>query len=270
MQNLSKMRWEHELTGNPEGPTLVCLHGFLGSSSTWADLVAAHGHAARLVLFSLPGHGQPATPLPDTPLSFDVLSTQLEANLDGMGITECVLLGYSLGGRVAMNFALSHPRRLSALILESASPGLDTEADRAARLETDDRLAAGLGTLSMSAFAREWYDQPLFASLNSKPALKMDLIERAGRNSSEAMARVLSELSPGRMDNLWPRLPELALRVLLVAGELDSKYAALVRRAATAIPGAKTEIISGAGHNTHAENPAAFSAAVARFLDGLG
>lgn len=263
------MDWSHREVGESDRTALVCLHGFLGRGANWQGLATRLQHRWRCVLFDLPGHGESHRALPESTLTFPLLADQLLENLDGLTIQSCMIAGYSLGGRLALNFALCHPERVKALILESASPGLEIEPEREARRNSDELFANRLLETDMAQFSENWYTLPLFKSLSSRPELLREVVASASSNDANSMARVLSELSPGRMENLWPKLSELKMRVLLLAGGQDLKYVNLMQRAAGLIENSEFHVIHNAGHNIHLEAPAEFADLVSDFLSRL-
>jgi len=254
--------------GSPRNPPLLLLHGFLGSQRSWKPLLPVFSPHFFCLIPDLPGHGRnTAAPL-ETPLDFDLLTDWLLRLLDDRGIETCSLLGYSMGGRAALHLTCRAPQRVQRLILESASPGLVSAAERVQRLEQDAARAESLLQSGMNAFAAAWYRMPLFASLQTHPRLRAALQRSAARNHPRWMARVIYALSPGLQPPLWNCLPALSLPALLLAGELDSKYAALSQRMAENLPNARRVLLAHSGHNLHAEAPSAFAAAALSFLRG--
>ena len=162
-------RLHHELLGPDErgdkaaGPALLFLHGFMGSGQDWAETVEAFPDY-RCILVDLPGHGLSAGcppglyPMPQAALA-------LLAVLDDLGVETCVPVGYSMGGRLALYLALTHPDRCRAVVLESGSPGLASEREREGRREWDESKATELERQGLDAFLEDWYRQPLFHSI---------------------------------------------------------------------------------------------------------
>lgn len=252
--------------GNPHHPPLVFLHGFLGSGAGWRDLAAALQDEYFCLLPDLPGHGANRTFDFDAPLDFDAVAGWLAGVLEGLSLTSIHLAGYSLGGRVALHFAVHYPERIRSLTLESANAGIVDEAGRVLRLAEDTARAAAILRDGMAAFVEEWYEMPLFASLKRRPQTLARIKEAAKANDPAWMAKVIRELSPGAQAPLWDRLPRLTFPVLLIAGEKDEKYIHIVRRMAQAMPLAHTRIVAAAGHNVHAEEPQVYLSLLREFL----
>jgi 2-succinyl-6-hydroxy-2,4-cyclohexadiene-1-carboxylate synthase len=175
------------------------------------------------------------------------------------------LLGYSMGGRVALRVALRSPDRVRRLVLESVSPGIADAADRAERRRIDDERAREIET-DLPGFLRQWYRMPLFASFD-RHGLVESMVKRRANNKPAEIARALRGFSPGRQSPLWNDLSDLAMPTLLLTGGLDPKYPDVTARAAERIPDARRILVPDAGHNVHAERPAAYRQAVKDFLD---
>lgn len=249
--------------GPADAPALVCLHGFLGAGADWADL-AARLPDVRVVAPDLPGHGA-ALDLPDGAYAFDGAARAVLAALDAHAIQKPALLGYSMGGRLALALALGDPGRFTRLVLESASPGLPSGAARAERRALDAARADALRA-DFPAFLRAWYAMPLFATLPD--AARAALLEARGAGRPDALARALVGMGTGAMPDLSVRLPALAVPTVAVAGALDAKFAGAARAMAVASPNVRAVVVEGAGHNVHVEAPAAFAGAVRDALAG--
>jgi len=218
------------------------------------------------ILPDLPGHGA-NTNLPfEPPLHFDMLNQDLLSLLDSLAIRQTHLVGYSMGGRAALYFAVHHPDRVASLILESASPGLTDPDERRARAGEDDRRANAIRTEGVEAFVEQWYDLPLFRSLRALPDVLAQIIAQRKANHPAWIAKVISDLSPGRQPPVWDQVPRLDMPVLLVAGSLDKKYVALGEQIAAHIPRARLAIVPEAGHTVHLEQPEKFVHLLQNFL----
>ena len=234
----------------------VFLHGFLGTGDDWAQVCAALGWGLeRCFCPDLPGHG--GEPLWE-PVSYEGWTRWLAAKLDERGWQQVALVGYSLGGRLALAFAARWPQRVARLVLVSAHPGLEDRAARAQRARQDDRRAARIRRQGLPAFLEAWYRLPLF-DLETRPALRQALIARRSRQQAEAMARVIAAMSPGRQPPLWDALAQLPLPVGYVAGERDAKYTAVAARVAR-WPHVTAYIIPQATHMVHLDAPEALAA----------
>ena len=255
-------------SGDARRPTILFLHGFMGSSTDWTETMSALESRFHCIAPNLPGHGGSLRlPYPDS-YTIEGASKELIGLLDARNISKAVIVGYSMGGRLALYLALRHPERCAALFLESASPGLETEPVREARRETDEKRALRLETGDFESFLEDWYRQPLFASLARDEALLRRTIEARRRNDPAELAKSLRGIGTGRQPSMWDELPGLRVLTLAIAGELDEKYAEIARLMESLAPRIRTATIPDAGHNPHAENPKAYTKYLEGFLDG--
>lgn len=250
-----------ESTLRQEPVRRVWLHGFLGDPADW-DVVrgllppAPGGDLAP----RLPGHGASPSPVPP---ELDEWLEHLLLELGGEDPLE--LVGYSLGGRLALRLALRDPGRVRRLVLLGASPGLPDSAERARRRALDEQRASRLETQGLEAFLLDWYRQPLFAAWLERPGAAAWLERRRG-GVAPSLARVIRVASPGRQPDLWPDLSRLAMPVLWLAGEQDTVYAELAARGAGRCPLGQLALVAGAGHAAHLEEPAALAGRLAEFF----
>ncbi len=248
-------------------PALVMLHGFTGSAAGWGrhlNTLAAYG--LRVIALDLLGHGQ--SDAPDDPQRYTIEHCQQDilAALQELGVSKgrAILLGYSMGGRIALYAAFSGFFR--ALILESASPGLEDPVERERRRISDETLAASIEREGVQAFIERWEKLPLFASQKTLPLECRETLRRQRlQNRATGLAQSLRGVGLGVQPSLYARLPTLQIPVLLIAGELDTKFTAIARHMAQALPQAQVRIISGAGHTVHLEQPEEFVSLVGDF-----
>jgi 2-succinyl-6-hydroxy-2,4-cyclohexadiene-1-carboxylate synthase len=243
----------------------VLLHGFTGSAVAWGDLALDGLRVAGLAPapIDLPGHGRLAdtavTTLAETLALVD--GAVLEA---GPHLT--TLVGYSMGGRIALHYALRTPRRIERLVLESASPGLRTESERTTRRVADAAQAERIVSRGVEAFVDEWEALPLFASQRALPeSVRADIRDRRLRNRPDGLAAALIGLGTGTLPSLWSELAALDVPVLLITGERDTAFVDVARRMAASLPNARLVVVPHVGHAVHLEAPEAWAQAVGDF-----
>ena len=256
------------LSGSPDDPAVLFLHGFMGSSADWNDVVAAIGDRAFCIALDLPGHGASLGLKPDA-YTLEETARTVVRTLDELEVERAVIVGYSMGGRLALYLALRYPERCAGLFLESASPGLESEQERMARRAVDEEKAKRLESGDFETFLTAWYRQPMFASLAENEKLLRRTIEARWRNDPVELARSLRGMGTGSQPSLWGELEALAVPALAVAGGLDEKYAGISSRMASINPKVEPVVIPGAGHNVHDEAPAEYVALFGRFMDRL-
>jgi 2-succinyl-6-hydroxy-2,4-cyclohexadiene-1-carboxylate synthase len=197
--------------------------------------------------------------------------TDLVALVRQIGFEKAVWVGYSLGGRTALQLAIQHPDAVSALVLEGASPGLPTEKERAERIAADEALAQKAENEGLEAFIDYWQSIPLWDSQKTTLTEPQRVALRQQRLAQRAtgLANSLRGMGTGSQAWVGDRLGELSVPVLLTAGRLDTKFSAIAAEMAKSIPDVRLQIIEDAGHCAHLEQPAAFNAVLLDFLRGI-
>ncbi len=227
------------------------LHGFMGDSADWRTVIAALPQTAEAI--DLPGHSsQASTPI----FSWQEMAGHLPA-------TPAHWVGYSMGGRIALQLALDHPERVASLTLLSTSPGTENPT---ARARHDAALAATLRATLLPEFLTTWYRQPVFASLQQKPDLLASIIARRAGGNREALAEALVRWGQGTTPSVWNRLHELTMPVQWLVGADDPAYVAITARVKNLLPEARIVRIPDAGHAAHLEQPEAIARLIREFL----
>lgn len=261
------LNYHVETTGT--GPVLVLLHGFTGSSRTWDAHIPVLSKGFRTVTIDLPGHGQT-----NSPTTIDRYIMQSVANdvveIIGQVANKSInLLGYSMGGRLALYMAIHYPNLIDKLILESASPGLRSAAEREQRRNTDEQLAMFIETEGISKFVDYWQNLPLFASHRNLSASDR-AFQRQERlkNTPLGLANSLRGMGTGIQPSLWEHLESLHMPVLLLTGVLDSKFVFIAQQMHQLLPLSRLTISDYAGHTVHLEDPSLFESSVYEFIAG--
>ena len=248
-------------------PPLLLLHGFTGSSAAWADVRVSLRQRRQLVLVDLIGHGLSAAPDDAERYTLECAALDLLALLDQLEITQTDMLGYSMGGRLALHLAVHAPERVRRLVLESASPGLADAQQRAARLAADGQLAERIERDGVAAFVAEWEQQPLLALGGQVPGAvrrRQHLLRLDQR--AQGLANSLRGMGAGRQTPLWDRLDTLRCPTLLVVGERDARYRAVADQMRALLPAAAIALVPDAGHTVHLDQPAPFASLVTDVL----
>ena len=241
---------------------LVALHGFMGTPDTFRMVSVASDHP----VLALPLPEPDPAPAPQARLSasHDHVARRLLQTLDEQDVSCFHLLGYSLGGRIALHMARLAPERIDSLILESTNPGLECFEEREARCHRDAAWAHRIRR-EWPDLLHAWYEQPVFASLS--PQLKQELIAEKKGQDSERMARMLERLSLGRQHAFWEDLSRAVFPILFVSGEMDDRYRAIGERLAAQPGPTRHRSVPGAGHVVHREQPEAYLAVLRSFLN---
>ncbi len=265
-----EITFNYGLTGPATAPVILFLHGFMGSSEDWSEITERLGDRFRCLTVDLPGHGDTRINGPDELYRMEATASALIELLDSLRIEYCHLVGYSMGGRLALYLALYFSERFDRIMLESASPGLKTEQERAARRDHDRSLARKLAEVPYEQFLRDWYDQPLFASLRRHQRRLKEMIAARGRTDPAGYVRSLLQMGTGAMPSLWAKLDAagetIGARLLLITGKEDSKFTNIATEIAGLVPGTRIATVAGCGHIVHLENPEEYVRLVGEFL----
>lgn len=245
----------------------MLLHGFTQGPGSWDRLVAGLIGSYEIVRVTLPGHGPAGSASARARLPFEVAAGAVaDAVAEVAGPEPATWVGYSLGGRLALRVALDRPELVDSLVLLGATAGIEEARDRAARVEIDERLAAGLERKGVEQFIDGWLNQALFSGLAPSDAG----VEERRLGTVDGLASALRLLGTGAQEPVWDRLGELKVPVLMMAGEHDSKFSAVAFRMAASIgDNSGVSFIPGAGHAAHLERPRSVATILNRFLAAL-
>ncbi|HEV7662210.1 MAG TPA: 2-succinyl-6-hydroxy-2,4-cyclohexadiene-1-carboxylate synthase [Chloroflexota bacterium] len=256
------------VTVDGQGPPLLLLHGFSGSLRSWDDVRLRLRDRATLIAIDALGHGQSSAPDDPSRYSLEWLSRDLLALLDALHLPSAAVLGYSMGGRMALFFAVQHPTRVRHLILASASPGIEEPRERQQRIASDEALATRIERDGIEAFVAEWERLPL---LRLAPHVPDDV--RAAQttlrlqNRPSGLANSLRGAGTGQQPSLWADLAHLRLPVTLLAGELDTRYVRIAERMQALLPTSTLHVLEAAGHTSHVDQPDEFTSVLTLALD---
>lgn len=258
--NYTYRRW-----GN--GPPLILLHGFTGSSKSWATLADTLTPRMDVIAIDLLGHGHTESPQSPERYTIAHVARDVAAIVDQLGIGRFSLLGYSMGGRLALFLAHRFPEMIKALILESTSPGIADAGERKVRRQQDYALAESIECDGVSKFVDRWERLPLFASQSIIPRQRRaELREQRERNNSLGLANSLRGMGAGKQPSLWSSLATITIPTMVLCGDLDEKYVRIGSQIAGSLSNCRLEVMHNAGHNIHFEQPERFSAIVSDFL----
>jgi 2-succinyl-6-hydroxy-2,4-cyclohexadiene-1-carboxylate synthase len=245
---------------NSVQPTLVYLHGLLGSGADWQSSMDELPQFDRVTI-DLPGHGA----------SQSVLCTDLDECCNLLNSTlsllfpsyqPLILIGYSMGGRIAMHGLACNcfpDLNIRAAIIEGGNFGLQTESERRARFDNDRRWAVRFETEPLAHVLSDWYQQAVFSSLNHEQ--RQTLIAKRSANLGVAVANMLRATSLATQSYLLPALQAQSVPVYYLCGAKDKKFSQLAVSS-----GLTYRQIEGAGHNVHQEQPQKFAIHVKQII----
>jgi 2-succinyl-6-hydroxy-2,4-cyclohexadiene-1-carboxylate synthase len=258
---------EYYVEERGQGFPLLLFHGFTGSSSTWDHLTGLIGKTSRNIMPDIIGHGRTSSPPEVERYSILKVAADLNLLLDKFGIQKIDLLGYSMGGRLAITFAVNYPERVRKLVLESTTPGLKTLKEREIRQKHDVRLAAKIHTEGVESFIDFWENIPLFHSQMNLPRQRREALKKQRlANNPIGLANSLLGMGTGAQPSWWQAVEGFQSETLIVVGELDEKFITIGKEMNEKIPNAEICLIKGAGHAIHVEKPEKFGTIVSEFL----
>jgi 2-succinyl-6-hydroxy-2,4-cyclohexadiene-1-carboxylate synthase len=230
-------------------PTLLMLHGFTHTGASWDPVAAGLGGRYRVLAPDIRGHGAASDA---EPLTLAAVIEDIDTLADG----PFMLVGYSMGGRIALHAALTlGPERVRRLVLVGASPGIADPGERAARRAADERLASELEGLTIESFAERWAGETAVLA-GQPPEVRVAAHADRLRNTPTGLARALRGLGTGALPSLWERLGKIKVPVTLIVGERDSKFRGIGGEMAALLGGpVEVIVVPGTGHSAHLEAP---------------
>jgi 2-succinyl-6-hydroxy-2,4-cyclohexadiene-1-carboxylate synthase len=250
------------------GQPLVLLHGFSGSSANWVDHVSVLAQQFQVITIDIIGHGRsPSPPYLDAykmaQAAADVVTVVQET-----AVVPITLLGYSMGGRLALYIAIHYPELINTLVLESASPGLAAQSERDGRQIQDNELADWIEANGIEPFVNRWEQLPLWASQQQLPAEKqLRLRQQRLHNNPTGLANSLRGMGTGAQPSLWNQLFTVEMSTLLISGGMDTKFVNIGQQMVAQMPHAQHNIIPNAGHTVHLEQPVLFQTCILELLN---
>lgn len=260
------VEWDAE-NSNDRIP-IVFFHGFTGSAKDWHFIENKMPDKFTPIVIDLLGHGKTSSPDGFEKYSIDNQIDQINKLFNILEISKPILVGYSMGGRLALSYSMEYQREIRALILESTSFGIQDLDDKENRIKNDNLLAKKILNSSLEEFINYWMSIPLFNSLKKIPTENLEQVikRKITSNNKIGLQNSLLGFSSGKMKNYYPLLNKLNFQTLLIAGELDLKYHEIAEKVNGMLSFSELEIIKDCGHNVHLENPEEFLKLLNKFL----
>ncbi|MGJ5629924.1 2-succinyl-6-hydroxy-2,4-cyclohexadiene-1-carboxylate synthase [Nostoc sp. CALU 1950] len=259
----------YSFMGNPEKTLILFLHGFMGNINEFDEAIKLLSDEFYYLTIDLPGHGKTQILAGDDYYTMTNTAHALINLLDELKIAKCFLVGYSMGGRLALYLTLNFPERFYKVVLESASPGLPTEAERLERIKLDTQIGRkvirSFEKNDFAAFLSNWYEQPIFACIKNHPEYDR-MVKSRLQNNPQELDKSLRFMGTGYQPSLWEKLKDNTISILLLVGEYDKKFISINTEMAKKCEFAQMKIIDDAGHNIHFENTLAFVENIKYFL----
>jgi 2-succinyl-6-hydroxy-2,4-cyclohexadiene-1-carboxylate synthase len=262
-------KYHYYFSGIPNKPLIIFLHGFMGNSYEFEEVIKLLKNEFYCLVIDLPGHGETQILGGDECYQMANTALSLINLLDDLKIPKGLLVGYSMGGRLALYLALHFHHRFTKVVLESASPGLPTEVERLERIKSDEKIARKLDRIieksDWIAFLSHWYSQPIFGNIKNHPQFQ-HLIKIRLQNNPYELAKSLRFMGIGCQPYLWQKLKDNTIPLLLLTGEYDEKFIEINTKMAHICKSCRLKVIRNAGHNIHFENTIAFVENIRQFF----
>ncbi|MBM6618052.1 2-succinyl-6-hydroxy-2,4-cyclohexadiene-1-carboxylate synthase [Bacillus suaedaesalsae] len=241
------------------GPAALLLHGFTGCKENWNNLQTLLSAQYQVITVDLIGHGKTDSPKDIERYKIESVCEDLKSLLVELNLKKVHILGYSMGGRVALAFACIYPEFVQSLTLESSSPGIQNEEDKKNRVSADEKLATKIEEEGVEAFIDFWEGIPLFET-QRKLSLKKQLSIRSRRlqNNPIGLANSLRGMGTGKQPSYWDELSSINVPILLLCGELDEKFCFIAENMNKKLQNATINKVMAVGHAIHVEQPRIF------------
>lgn len=236
------------------GAAVLLSHGYSATRRMWDGQRPALDDRYRLVAWDMRGHGQTDSPDDPAQYSADLTVADMRGLLAHLGIERAVVGGLSLGGYMSLAFHLTHPEMVRALVICDSGPGYRSAEARAAWNARAHERAADLEARGLAALGER--------SREMQEAIRH---HRSAQGLAHAARGMLAQQDSRVIDSL----SGIRVPTLIVVGDRDEPFLAPTRYMAAKIPGARVEVIAGAGHSSNLDQPEAFNRVLRAFLDSL-
>ena len=249
------------------GEPVVVIHGFTGSGEAMSPL-ASRLSGWRRIAVDLPGHGRSPAPAELSCYSVEAMAASVAALAAGADDRPYHVVGYSMGGRVALALASAHPEVCRSLTLISATAGITDASQRAQRRDADAALADRIEALGLDQFVEDWMALPMWDTLRARlrPSEWEASMRQRLRSDPTGLANSLRAAGTGSMTPLWDRLATLEAPTLVVCGELDARFVEIGLAMSELLPKGELAVVPGVGHAVHLESPEGCADIVADFI----
>ncbi|WP_395319821.1 2-succinyl-6-hydroxy-2,4-cyclohexadiene-1-carboxylate synthase [Fructilactobacillus frigidiflavus] len=247
--------YQIEISGQGN-PTWVFLHGFLGSKADFTKIVPR----GTKIYITAYGFAENDATLPAHHFSTDHQVQDLAALFASLQVSSINLVGYSMGARLALAFAIQHPQLVHHLWLESGTAGIINPDARKQRQLADQTRATQIEQQGLVSFVNHWETLPLFNSQQHVSKSQQQFMHQQRINHNPInMANSLRYFGTGTMPNCWNQLSQLKIPITLITGAQDLKFTKLNQKMKALLPNADHVLVADAGHNVHFEKSAHFT-----------
>jgi pimeloyl-ACP methyl ester carboxylesterase len=249
--DVNGVRIYYEVSGS--GPAVLLTHGYAATGRMWEPQRAALGDRYRLITWDMRGHGETDSPEDSAQYSEALTVADMRALLGSLGVDRAVVGGLSLGGYMSLAFWGEHAEMVRALVLSDTGPGFRNPEARAAWNRNGEEQARGLETRGLDALG------------SSTEVMATARHHRSAQGLAHAARGMYAKFGSRVIDSL----PQIRVPTLIIVGEQDEPLIGASEYMAAKIPGARLEVIPGAGHAANLDQPEAFNRVLLDFLASL-
>ena len=248
---LNGIEIDYEVSGS--GPPVLLSHGYSATRRMWDGQHHAFSDY-KVISWSMRGHGQTESPSDPAKYSADLTVGDMAALLRHVGVERAVVGGLSLGGYASLGFYLAHPEMVRALVICDSGPGYRNAEARAAWNQRAHERAAELESRGLDALSGR----------------SREMREAMGEHrSAQGLAHAARGMLAQEGSRVIDGLASVQVPTLIIVGDQDQPFLAPCEYMAKKIPGARLEVIAGAGHSSNLDQPEGFNRVLRDFLDGL-
>ncbi len=249
---LNGIEIDYEISGS--GWPVLLSHGYSATRRMWDGQHRALGDRYQVISWSMRGHGQTESPADPSQYSAGLTIADMRALLHHVGVERAVIGGLSLGGYASLDFYVAHPEMVRALVICDSGPGYRNAEARAAWNQRAHERAAELEARGLDALSGR----------------SREMREAMGEHrSAQGLAHAARGMLAQEGSRVIDALAGVRVPTLIIVGDQDQPFIAPCEYMAKKIPGARLEVIAGAGHSSNLDQPEAFNRVLRDFLDGL-
>jgi len=270
MTRLTINRRNYNIKRWGSGLPIVMLHGFTGSVQNWNPIAERLSRHYQITAIDILGFGDSDKPQDIESYHMENIASDLSMLLRSLSAAPMHLVGYSMGGRLALYMIWRYPQLFTSATLESTSSGLKTQIERIERAERDNALADRIEHEGIEAFVDFWETLPIWESQQQlSEEIKQQQHQQRLSNDPVGVANSLRGMGTGVQPSLWNDLEDIQIPVQLIAGEQDPKFMRIMGEMYQMLPCSRLNTIADVGHNTHLENPTIYTQHLLEFLDDI-
>ncbi|HKJ31977.1 MAG TPA: 2-succinyl-6-hydroxy-2,4-cyclohexadiene-1-carboxylate synthase [Balneolales bacterium] len=251
---------------NPLKPYLILLHGFMGDSRFFNHLLEPLSDFCNPVTIDLLGHGSTAAPSNPTRYYSHEQVEDLSIIFRELNLPPFFLLGYSMGGRLAIQFAIQNNNVLTGLILESTTFGIQDNDSIQKRIEEDEIRANSIEN-DYRHFVEKWNQASLFQNNSSESIKRKRSLMNIQKNQRpHGLANSLRGFGTGTMPHAHDKLSDITVPTLIISGMNDEKFTTIGKEMNLLISNSSHVIIPNSNHRVHIDNPDLYLQQIKKFI----